>query len=150
MATQQQTLNSDDQQFALQAAWAGMAEIRLSQLVRDRAGTDEIREFGQHMIHDHTEANEELRQLVTRKGIQVSEELDREHTDAMNRLSGLRGKDFDREYIDVMVRDHRKVIAEFEREAQQGGDEELKRWAGMTLPKLQRHLEMAEDIARRH
>jgi putative membrane protein len=150
MATQQHTLNSDDQQFMLQAAWAGMAEIRLSQLAGDRAGTDEVREFGQHMIHDHTAANQELKNLASRKGAQVSEELDREHTEAMNRLKSLKGPEFDREYINVMVRDHRKVIAEFEREAQQGEDEELKRWAGQTLPKLQRHLEMAEDIARRH
>lgn len=150
MTTQQQTLNQNDQQFVVQAAWAGTAEIRLSQLAKDRAGTDEIRDFGQHMIHDHTEANQELRQLAMNKGTPVSEELDQEHQEAMDRLKGLRGAEFDRAYLDVMIRDHRKVIAEFERETQQGGDEALRQWAGKTLPKLQRHLEMAEDIARRH
>lgn len=150
MTTRQPPLPLNDLQFVVQAAWAGTAEISLSQLAKDKAGTDQIREFGQQMIHDHTEANRELRQLVLNKGAQVSEELDPEHSEALDRLKGLSGSEFDREYIGLMIKDHRKVVAEFEREARQGGDEELRQWAGKTLPKLQRHLEMAEDIASHH
>jgi putative membrane protein len=148
MTTHPETLTQKDWQFAMAAARAGTAEIRLSQLAADRAGRDEVREFGQHMIHDHSEVNQELRQLAFRKGAEVAEDLDPEHSDAMDRLSGLKGADFDREYLIVMIRDHEKAIAEFEREAIGGGDQELKLWAGQTLPKLQRHLEMARDIAR--
>jgi putative membrane protein len=49
-----------------------------------------------------------------------------------------------------MVKDHKKVVAEFKREASQGQDSELKNWASTTLPELQQHLQMAETLAQRY
>ncbi|HYE35534.1 DUF4142 domain-containing protein [Methylocaldum sp.] len=147
---QHQALSQQDRHFVMEAARGGTAEVKLSQLVNERASRDEVKQFGKHMIHDHTQANKELMRLASGKGEKVSEELDEKHEKLMNRLSGLSGDEFDREYIKAMVQDHKKVVAEFEREASQGQDEDLKHWAGKILPKLQQHLQMAQDLAKRH
>jgi putative membrane protein len=150
MTMQQQTLSQQDRNFVMEAARGGTAEVKLSQLATDRASDEEVRQFAQHMIHDHTQANQELRQLASSEGVTASDELDQEHRNLMNRLSGLKGTEFDRAYMDAMVQDHKKVVAEFEREASQGQDNELKNWASTLLPKLQRHLQMAQDLAEQY
>lgn len=147
---QQQKLNARDQSFVVEAARAGTAEIKLGQLANARASREEVKRLSRHMVEDHTQANQELMKLASRKGAEVREELDPAHMEAVSRLSTLSGAQFDREYIDLMVKDHEQVIAEFETEARQGEDEELKYWAGQTLPKLQHHLRMARDLVRWH
>ena len=102
------------------------------------------------MVQDHLQAHYELLRIAASMGAEVREELDPPHKDAVSRLSRLRGAPFDRAYVAQMVEDHRQAIAVFEQEARQGQDETLKQWAGRTLPILQRHLEMAEDMARPH
>jgi putative membrane protein len=150
MTKQQQALSQQDRHFVMEAVRGGTAEVKLSQLVDERASRDEVKQFGKHMIRDHTQANKELKRLASGKGETVSEELDEKHEKLMKRLSGLSGDEFDREYIKAMVQDHKKVVAEFEREASQGQDEDLKHWAGKILPKLQQHLQMAQDLVKQH
>jgi putative membrane protein len=51
--------------------------------------------------------------------------------------------DVDRAYMTHMVADHKKDIAEFEREASSGQDADLKAFAAKTLPTLREHLKLA-------
>lgn len=146
MTTQQQMLSQQDRNFITEAAQGGTAEVKLSQLATERANDEQVKQFAQHMIHDHTQANEELMQLASSEGVTVNQELDQKHKDLMNRLSSLKSDEFDREYIDAMVQDHKKVVSEFEREISQGQDHELKQWASSILPKLQQHLQMAQQL----
>jgi putative membrane protein len=44
-----------------------------------------------------------------------------------------------------MVMDHRKDIADFQHEANNGRDPDVKAWASKTLPTLQEHLRIAQD-----
>jgi predicted outer membrane protein len=65
----------------------------------------------------------------------------------VNRLSGLSGDAFDKAYIGAMVKEHETDIAEFEREANSGKDDDFKSFASKTLPTLKEHLQMAKDAA---
>lgn len=60
----------------------------------------------------------------------------------MNKLSG---PGFDREYTKHMVDDHRKTVADFEKQAKSGKDADVKKWAESKLPTLREHLKMAQD-----
>jgi putative membrane protein len=62
-----------------------------------------------------------------------------------DKLSGLSGADFDRTYMQSMVKDHQKDISEFQKEANSGSNADLKGFAAQTLPTLQEHLRMARD-----
>jgi putative membrane protein len=63
----------------------------------------------------------------------------------MSRLEKLNGAEFDRAYMQDMVRDHQEDVAEFKKESENGGDQDLKGFAAKTLPTLQQHLQMAQD-----
>jgi putative membrane protein len=44
------------------------------------------------------------------------------------------------------VKDHEKDVKEFEEEAKDGSDADVKAWANKTLPTLKKHLELAKEI----
>jgi putative membrane protein len=137
-------LNADNT-FAVKAAEGGMAEVELGKLAQQRASNDGVKQFGKHMVDDHTKANVELKTIAANKGITLPATLNSNDQATMDRLSKLNGAEFDKAYMDDMVKDHRADVAEFQRESQRGEDSEFKAFAAKTLPTLQDHLRMAED-----
>ena len=137
-----------DQAFMNGAAQGGMAEVELGKLAKDQGSNDAVKNFGQHMIDDHSKANDELKDLASKKNVTLPTSLSAKDQGTKGRLSKLSGKAFDRAYIRDMVADHRKDGAEFRREANNGKDPDVKAWAAKTLPTLENHLKMAEDTER--
>ncbi len=140
-------LSDADKKFINDAASGGLAEVEMGRLATKNGQSAEVKKFGQRMIDDHTKANNELSQLASSKGITPPKEPNSEQKSTMDRLSKLKGEAFDRAYMDDMVKDHTKDVAEFEKEANQGGDNDVKAFASKTLPTLQEHLRMAQSIA---
>jgi len=63
-----------------------------------------------------------------------------------DRLAKLNGAEFDKAYANEMVKDHKKDVADFKRQAKSAKDPDLKSWAGKTLPTLEDHLKQAQDM----
>ena len=139
-------LSGDDKEFVTKAAIGGMAEVQMGQLASSKATSADVKAFGQRMVTDHSKANDELKSLATTKGLALPTDLDDEHKNDMQKLSTLTGKDFDKAYMDNMVKDHEKDVNEFQKASGSAGDADLKAWAGKTLPTLQQHLQMAKDV----
>src|SRR5262245_24194459 len=96
-----------DRQFLQDAAAAGRAEVEVGQLATKKASDPRVRDFARHMAEDHTTTNKELMQLAKRQGVSLSTEMAPRHRAVIDRLSRLEGADFDREYMQAMVDDHR-------------------------------------------
>ena len=96
------------------------------------------------MAQDHAKANDELKQLAAGKGLQLPSAPDPHSQEMIAKLQKLSGAEFDRAYMDHMVQDHKKDVAEFQKEASRGRDPQIKAFAAKTLPTLQEHLKMAE------
>ena len=131
--------------FAQHAAMAGMAEVKLGQLALEKGSSEDVKKFAQMMIDDHTKANEELKALAQSKSIELPTDLGKHQKD-YDKLAKLSGAEFDKEYIDGMVKDHKEVVALFEKEANKGDDPDTKAWAAKMLPALQGHLQHAQDM----
>lgn len=140
------SLSPADREFVQKAAKGGMAEVELGKLAKQKATGDQVKKFGELMVQDHSKANEELRTIVSAKGIQVPVDLDEKHKTAMQKLQKLSGADFDREYTKQMVADHKQTVADFKKQAESGKDADLKSFAASTLPKLEEHLKMAQSV----
>jgi len=138
-------LMRSDNSFITAAAQGGMAEVELGRLAVQRAADPTVKQFGQHMIDDHTKANDELKQIATRKGVSVPSEVSARQKGVIEKLSQLNGAEFDRAYMQDMVQDHQQTAAEFQREADKGSDADLKAFAGKVLPTIQEHLQMARS-----
>jgi putative membrane protein len=57
-------------------------------------------------------------------------------------------EDFASEYDPMQVSAHKDAVSLFERYANGGDNATLKDWAGATLPALQHHLEVAQQIGK--
>lgn len=138
---------SQDEKFVLQAAAGGMMEVELGHLAMERAASAEIKAFGQRMITDHGRANQQLMQIAGSKGMTLSRELPADMQRERDRLARLSGAEFDRMYMQHMVKGHSRDVAEFEKQAEQGTDPAVRSFAQQTLPILREHLTLAESLA---
>jgi putative membrane protein len=136
-----------DGTFAEEAANGGMAEVQLAQLAEQKAQSADVKAFAQRMNQDHSAANSEFAQLLVQKGSAAPATLDKEHADGVSKLSALSGAAFDKEYMKMMVEDHDKDVALFDKESKEGKDAEMKSWAGAKLPTLKEHQKMAKEIS---
>lgn len=139
------SLSAADKDFVTEAAAGSLAEVELGYLAKEKAVSEDVRKFGQHMVEDHGKTSAELKELAGRKGVAVPTELTMKHKALKEKLSQLKGAEFDKQYMREMVKDHEKDIAAFQKEAQKGKDGDLATWAKQTLPTLEMHLKMARD-----
>lgn len=137
-----------DQEFIKEAAVGGTAEVKLGELALENAASPAVKKFARRMVDDHSAANKQLMSLLDKKGTPLAgKELDRKHQECFDRLSKLKGAAFDRAYIQEMVNDHKEDVALFRSAAKNCQDPDLRAWAGKTLPTLQEHLRMVQDLA---
>jgi putative membrane protein len=143
------TLSAGDKDFIMEAACGGMAEVALGELAQQKGQSDAVKQFGKHMVEDHSKANNELKELAGRKGVVVPAALKPKYQKLVDSLSKLSGTEFDKQYMREMVKDHENDVAAFQKEADKGKDSELTSWVRQTLPTLQDHLKMARDAETR-
>jgi putative membrane protein len=139
---------SPDEMFVLDVAKDGMAEVELGNLASEKATSDDVKKFAQRMVTDHGKANDELKTLAQSKNITLPAAVDAKAKATHDRLAELSGQVFERAYVQDMVAGHRKAIAAFKKESTSGKDPEVKAWATQTMPTIEEHLKMAQDIAK--
>ena len=139
-------LSTFDRQFMSKAAQGGMAEVELSRLALQRSKRNEVKQFAQRMITDHTQANAQLMQLAQQKGVRLPKQLDPQHQQIRARLQRLSGNNFDREYMSVMDNDHVQTVNLFQSATQQAQDRDVNAFASSKLPALQGHLQMVQAM----
>jgi putative membrane protein len=137
---------SGDNTFAMKAAQANMAEVELGKLAQQKAMRDEVKQFGQRMVDDHSKSLDELKSIAMKNDITLPTEIDAEHKTLSEKLSKMSGAAFDREYMQAMVDGHRKVAADFRKESQSGSNADIKAYAAKTLPTIEEHLKHAQTI----
>lgn len=146
-STGKMKLDSTDEKFILSAANGGMAEVQLGQLAQEKAQSQAVKDFGKRMVDDHGKANDQVKQIAAAKGVTLPSEVkgdEREHYDKLAKLSGA---EFDKAYIKDMMKDHKKDIAEFRKEAKKAKDPDVKAFATDTLPTLEQHQAMIREVA---
>jgi putative membrane protein len=153
---------SDDNTFVEKMAQAGIAEVKLGQLASERAANAQVKTFARKMIGDHQKANNELKQVASKMAVQLPTQTDAKHQELYDRLSKLKGAEFDREYMKAMVDGHQEVAQELERHADNSakpGDRSVgtsgeasqthtavSGWATKMLPDVRQHLDQAKQI----
>ncbi len=135
-----------DALFCAEAAAAGLTEVQLGELALSKSGSERVKDFGRSMKDDHGTANSELKDLASKKGIAIPATLDDKGQDAYDDLNKKSGEEFDKAYIDKMVKDHELVVKKFREEADDGEDADIKAWAATKVPVLEHHLQMARDL----
>jgi putative membrane protein len=144
----QAKVSATAQKFVKEAAQGSMAEVELGNLAKDKASKDEVKQFAERMVQDHSKANEELKSIAQQKNIALPTDLPAKEKAHKEKLASLSGDEFDREYMRQMLKDHRKDVNEFKRASKNVKDEDIQNFAQKTLPTLQDHLKQAQQVAK--
>ena len=72
------------------AAKGGMMEVTMGQVAEQKAQSDDVKSFGKRMVTDHSKANDELKSIASKKGVQLPS---KEHTGKWTFRQGLHGHD---------------------------------------------------------
>ncbi|MBD8149933.1 DUF4142 domain-containing protein [Pseudomonas fluorescens] len=131
--------------FVENAAQGGITEVEAGKLALEKSGSADVKTFAQHMITDHTKANQELMALAKKLDIEVPD--DAALTDkAKKAILEMRDESFDKAYANNQVAAHEKTFELFKKEASSSDNAELKAFATKTLPTLEAHLEKAKAL----
>jgi len=128
------SLSEKDKTFMKKAAKGGMMEVTMGKVAEQNAQSDDVKSFGKRMVTDHGKANDELKSIASKKGFELP---NKEHAGKWTS---------DKAYIDMMVKDHEKDLAEFKEEASSGSDPDVKKFADDTAKIVQEHLDAAKEI----
>src|SRR3954470_17361124 len=135
------------QKFITKAIEGNLAEVQLGQLSQQKGASDGVRNFGQQLVTDHTASNQRATAVAGQMGVTPPSEPNKQQRAVYDRLSKLSGDAFDRQFVKHMVDDHKKDVAEYQKEAKQRNDPAAG-YASETLPTLQQHLQTAQSLAK--
>jgi len=132
--------------FIKEAATSDMLEIAAARIAQDKGNAEE-KKFAEQMIRDHTKTSGELKDLASGDlKSAIPSNIDDTSQKKLDKLKDAKAEDFASEYDPMQVSAHKDAVSLFERYAKGGDNAKLKDWAGSTLPVLQHHLQMAEDM----
>ncbi|PJJ48507.1 DUF4142 domain-containing protein [Hymenobacter chitinivorans] len=135
-----------DAEFMVDGASDGLLEVELGKLAQQKATTPAVKNFGQHMVEQHGEANSALKALAEQKGLTLPAGLGQEQQDTYAKLAALTGTQFDKQYMATMVDDHKKDVDEFEDMSEDAYDGDIRGFAAKYAPVLKQHLDMAKQV----
>lgn len=139
--------DDDVTKFFEQAASAGKLEVESGRLAAQKASNLALKNFGQKMVTEHSQADSDLRALASRKGITLPMAMSDSHQKKLDKLREEKvGKDFDKEFRDLMIDSHKEAVSLFEDAAKDSKDPEVKAFAQKMLPTLKQHESAAQAL----
>jgi putative membrane protein len=143
------SFSAADRAFITNAAEANLAEIDTAKMIEQKSKDPGVRDFAKRMVTDHTQASQNLATVAEMAGITLPTNpstADRTQEDGLKKLSGAK---LTETYMGDELTGHKQVISAFESEIEHGQDEAVKNYATQTLPTLQDHIRIAENVAGR-
>jgi putative membrane protein len=125
-------------------------EIELARLA-EQNGTDRVKGLASTILKDHQAADQKVMALAKKKNISLSDapmnpDMQKQKEMKKDRLSSLKGPEFDREFANEMATAHRRVISLAQTWKQNCKDQDVCNLIDSMLPTLERHQQMAEQL----
>lgn len=138
--------NERDKAFLQTASQGNYDEIKLSELALQKSSNADVKAFAHRMVTDHTMLGEKMKPFAEKWGIQPADSLDPEHQKEYDKLSGMSGKEFDREYIKCMDADHHQALNAFKGEVQLTKDAQFKPTVRSAEKVIAEHTRLADHL----
>jgi len=150
MRAQNSDASADDKSFVTGALRGGMAEVELGQIAAQKGNSEDVKQFGQKMVDDHTRLGDQMKTVAGQIGVDPPSMLSPMDKALELKLKALSGDDFDKAYIRAMVKDHRKDLMDFKKEVADGQSSTVKEAATKGEKVIAEHYKMIRQIARTH
>lgn len=135
--------------FLVKAADGGLAEVAAAKIGEQKATAKTVKDFAAHMVKDHSAVNAEVGTLASKLNITIPAAASDEHQKKIADLGGKSAKEFDKDFIDMMVADHKKTIDLFKDASDDDIDQDVRTFINNTIPKLESHLAKADSIQKK-
>jgi putative membrane protein len=142
-------LSPADRNFMKNAEDSDIKLRNLARVMMQRSDNEDVRNYAKMLDKDHTNDLRNAIELMESKGIHQPQNLPEVKHEALTELNKLSGPALDRAFIDTMVQDHQKAVAEYTKEVQSGEDPAVRDYAARTLETLQKHLQKAQELQRK-
>jgi putative membrane protein len=139
------TLAGADQTFLNDAVESDLAEIQMGKLAQQKGQSQGVKDFGQMLEQDHSQHLQKAKQEAQQLGMTPPSEPNAKQKKMYDQMSKLSGPQFDGQFAQEMVTDHKEDISKFEKQAKSKGP--LADFAQQTIPTLQKHLQTAESLS---
>jgi len=136
---------------------ANKMEIEAGEQAKDDAESPKVKSYGEQLVKDHERADKMVRDYADKKGIDLRQqdspsEAEKQEAKAektkMDALDALDGKEFDREFVRMMVADHQRVLAMVKNTRSETKNSDLRALLATLQPVLQKHLSRAQALER--
>lgn len=138
--------NSKADAFMQKAIEGNLAEIQVGQLAQRKGASEGVRHFGEVLVKDHSTANQLAMTTASSMGLTAPSAPSAKEQAEYRHFASLSGSQFDKAFTKGMVRDHKKDIALYKKEAKSSSP--AGSYAQQTLPDLHKHLQLAESLER--
>jgi len=142
-------VTDDDKKFLATAAQSDQNEIALSQLAEQKATNPAVKAFAEKMVKEHTQMTASMKPFADSWGLTAPTGPDSDHQKELDKLNGLSGNDFDKEYMDQMVTDHSKALSAFTSEAKDTKDVKFRAAVLKGKTAVAAHKNMAYDLKKK-
>jgi putative membrane protein len=139
--------NATDSTFMQHAAADGLAEVQLGQMALNKSSDAQVKQLAQHIVDDHTKANDQLKALAQSKQVTLPTAPTSDAQKESKDLQAKNGSSFDQAWLKDMVKNHQAAVKAFTQESKQAKDPDVHQFAQTTLPTLNTHLQMATKLA---
>ena len=140
------TINGADREFILQAEQSNIQERVLGRMAEEKSQHGGVRKYGKMVATDHNNALQKLVDIMEKNGIGQPGTLTEERSDAVDKMQGMSGDAFDREFVNMMVQEHQKSVNAFRLEVETAQNPDVRNYAKNMVPTLERHLKDAQDL----
>lgn len=139
-----------DQKFIKHAMKHNMFEIKMAEMVAEKASDNEVQQFARRLHQDHKKANEQLKQLAQRMDVELPDDLADWQEEKLDKMSDMSGEELEMAYVFGQVGAHHIAILQHKCQANKGENSQVSNLAKQMIPALESHLEEAENLAKRY
>lgn len=141
-------VEKQDAEFLSEAVKSGQFLETLGKTASTRAASKEVRQFGREVMNDFSKANKSVRELSAERGVATAATMDESRRSTLEWFQRLKGAEFDREFMSLMIDEFYRNIEAYGKEIRSGSDPRIKAFAEGRVPALQNHLKSARAVFR--
>jgi putative membrane protein len=134
------------QGYVMNAAMGDMYEVQAAQIAQQKGKSADVKSLAKMIQTDHTAAMNEMKPMVTAAGQTPPAALDQRRQGMIDNLNAAPADQFDKVYLAQQVAAHEEALTLHRGYAENGDNAQLKAHAAKVTPKIQAHLERAQQL----
>ncbi|MBV8757970.1 MAG: DUF4142 domain-containing protein [Deltaproteobacteria bacterium] len=154
-AASKEKISAGDLQVMAQMHHVNQMEIAMGNVAQTKSTTQAVKSYGKMLVTDHQSADKDLLALAKKHGQTIpafkptneaDQKDEKDDADMAAHVKTLKGADFDKDFLSMMVQGHEKVLAKLDTAMGMVTSDELKTAIQNVKPTVQKHADTARDL----